>query len=258
MFGWWRKRRRKRILEQPFPAAWEDLLRRKVPFYRLLEPDQAARLRELVQLFVAEKPFFGAAGLAVTDEMRVVIAAAAVRLVLHLDLSLFDDLREIVVYPYDALRRPDGRHGGAFLGEAHSFGTVVLSWPAVEAGLADPCDGHDTATHEFAHVLDRAGGGFSGTPPLRAREHYRAWAEVMARRFARLRGGGWPERHVLRAYGAKNEAEFFAVATEAFFERPAQLRQATPDLYEELRRFFGFDPRQDPSCGSTERPPPAP
>lgn len=254
MFDWWRRRRRRRVLERPFPAAWEAVLRDKVPFYGALRDEQAVRLRELVQLFVAEKPFFGAAGLDVTDEMKVVIAAAAVRLVLHLDLSLYDDLREIVVYPYEVLRHPDRRKGGAFLGEAHSFGTVVLSWPAVEAGLADPCDGHDTATHEFAHVLDRAGGGFSGTPPLRAREHYRAWAEVMSRRFARLRGGGWPERHVLRSYGAKNEAEFFAVAVEAFFERPGRMKLATPDLYEELRRFFGFEPLEDPSCGAGERP----
>lgn len=254
MFGWWRERRRRRILARPFPAAWEEILRRKVPFYRTLRPEQAERLRGLIQIFVAEKPFFGAAGLEITDEIRVVVAAAAVRLVLHLDLSLYDDLREVVVYPYDALRHPKRRDDGPFLGEAHSFGTVVLSWPAVEAGLADPCDGHDTATHEFAHVLDRAGGGFTGTPPLRAREHYRAWAEVMARRFMRLRSGGRPERNVLRMYGAKNEAEFFAVATEAFFERPARMRRETPDLYEELRRFFGFEPQQDPSCDRTTPP----
>ena len=101
----------------------------------------------------------------------------------------------------------------------------------------------------FAHVLDHAGGSFSGTPPLRMKEHYRVWSEVMSRRFLRLRGGDWPERHVLRAYGAKNEAEFFAVATEAFFERPEPMRRETPDLYEELRRFYGFDPMEDPSCG---------
>lgn len=252
MFGWWRRRRRRRILAQPFPTAWEEILRRKVRFYGMLRPDRAERLRKLIQIFVAEKPFFGAAGLEITDEIRVVVAAAAARLVLHLDLSLYDDLREVVVYPYEALRHPKRRDDGPFLGEAHSFGTVVLSWPAVEAGLANPCDGHDTATHEFAHVLDHADGGFDGTPPLRAREHYRAWAEVMARRFTRLRGGGRAERRVLRMYGAKNEAEFFAVATEAFFERPERMRRETPDLYEELRRFFGFAPQEDPTCDQTD------
>lgn len=219
-----------------------------MPFYRRLRPDDAARLRDGIRIFVAEKRFHGAGGLEVTDAIRVVIAAAAVRLVLHLDIDLLAPLREIVVYPFEALRDPK-RRGAAILGEAHHFGTVVLSWPAVREGLADPCDGHDTATHEFAHVLDRAGGGFTGTPPLRAREHYRAWAEVMHRRFLRLRRGHPEERWVLRDYGATNEAEFFAVATEAFFERPVRMRELTPDLYDELRRFYGFDPAQDPSCG---------
>jgi hypothetical protein len=247
MFGWWKRRRRARILAGPFPAGWEEILRRRVPFHLRLRPGEDAKFRDMLRIFAAEKRFFGAAGLEVTDEMRVVIAAAAVRLVLHLDLSLYDGLREIVVYPYEELRHPK-REGGAFLGEAHAFGTVVLSWPAVVEGLADPCDGHDTATHEFAHVLDKADGSFSGTPPLRAKEHYRAWWEVMTRHFDRLRGAHWPERHVLRMYGATNEAEFFAVATEAFFERPVRMRERTPDLYDELRRFYGFDPAEDPSC----------
>ena len=120
-------------------------------------------------------------------------------------------------------------------------------WAFLLEGLRRPCDGHDTALHEFAHVLDRASGRFDGTPNLRASEHYRPWAQVMSRHFLKLKRGGWHQHEVLRGYGAKNEAEFFAVATESFFEKPLQMRDLTPDLYDELKRFYGFDPATDPS-----------
>ena len=125
---------------------------------------------------------------------------------------------------------------------------MVLSWEDVLAGLADPCDGHDTAVHEFAHVLDRADGAFDGAPVLRARGDYQPWATAMSKRFAGLRRRGRAERAVLRRYGATDEAEFFAVATESFFERPTVMRQQTPDLYEVLARFYGFDPAADDFC----------
>jgi Mlc titration factor MtfA (ptsG expression regulator) len=96
--------------------------------------------------------------------------------------------------------------------------------------------------HEFAHVLDRADGAFDGTPELRALAHYRPWAEVMNEHFVKLRERRSAQRKALRSYGAENEAEFFAVATEAFFERPDRLREHLPDLYRELCRFYGCDP----------------
>jgi Mlc titration factor MtfA (ptsG expression regulator) len=123
---------------------------------------------------------------------------------------------------------------------------VVLSWPAVLEGLRRPCDGHDTALHEFAHVLDRASGAFDGTPVLDNRRDYQSWARVFSTSFQALRSGQWRERMVLRDYGAENEAEFFAVAVEAFFERPALMRRLLPELYAELRKYFRFDPAQDP------------
>ena len=136
----------------------------------------------------------------------------------------------------------DDNEDGVILGEAHTWGTVVLSWDSVTQGLADPRDGHDTATHEFAHVLDIADGRFDGTPVLSGHGRYAPWARVMTRHFERLRKGRRPEGRVLRDYGATNEAEFFAVATEAFFEKPEQMKAKTPELYEELRQFYGWDP----------------
>jgi Mlc titration factor MtfA (ptsG expression regulator) len=116
-------------------------------------------------------------------------------------------------------------------------------------GLRNPRDGHDTATHEFAHVLDRGDGRFDGTPELRASADYAPWAEVMSHHFLELRERSPRQRRVLRDYGATNEAEFFAVATETFFEKGRQLRERAPDLYEELRRFYRCDPANRPDQG---------
>ena len=239
MFGLLRCWRRRRWASRPFPDDWHAHLERHVPFQRRLEGERRERFLHFVKCFVWEKHFIGAGGFEIDDEVRVVIAAAAVRLVLHLGLSRLDRLTEIVVYP-GAFRRPDS--DDVILGEAHTWGTVVLSWEDVLHGLRNPHDGLDTAIHEFAHVLDRAGGAFDGTPELRAREDYRPWALVMSRHFLRLRGRK-RRRRILRRYGAQNEAEFFAVATEAFFEKPIQMQKHLPDLYAELQRFYGTDPR---------------
>jgi len=239
MFGWYRSWRRKRWAKRPFPGEWLPYLEDKVPFFKHLEGERRERFLELLKVFVWEKQFIGAGGLEISDEIKVVIGASAVRLVLHLDLDYYDRLTEIIVYPY-VYHHPDS--DGAILGEAHAWGTVVLSWPAVLKGLANPRDGHDTAAHEFAHVLDREDGAFDGTPDLRARADYAPWAEVMSEHYLALRDDHRKERSVLRPYGGINEAEFFAVATEVYFERPALLKERLPDMYEALERFYGGDP----------------
>jgi MtfA peptidase len=234
--GAWRRRRRRTLRARPVPPAWSEILARNAPFVARLDAAARARLLGDIQVLVAEKHFIGAGGLAITEEIQVTIAASAARLVLHLDVALYDDLTEIVVYP-GAYRHPE--RDGAVLGEAHHWGVVVLSWQAVLHGLRHPADGHDTTLHEFAHVLDRVDGTFDGAPTLRAHEHYRPWAAAMTRHYEKLRRGDRRTRAVLRDYGAINEAEFFAVATEVYFERPDQLRARAPDLYAELRRFYG-------------------
>lgn len=237
MFGLFRRWRRARLARRPFPAAWRVHLQQRVPFYQRLDEPQRERLETLTKVFVWEKYFIGAGGQEITDEIRVVIGACAARLVLHLDLSYYDNLTEILVYP-SAYHHP-GETDGVVLGEAHTWGTVVLSWDSVLAGLANPRDGHDTATHEFAHVLDIADGSFDGTPELRQGDDYRPWATVMSGHYQGLQRGRRKERKVLRDYGATNEAEFFAVATESFFEKPTQMQKQTPDLYAEMQRFYG-------------------
>lgn len=245
MFGLWRQLRRKRLARRPLPACWAAMIEAHIPSFGRLDAELRRRFLEYVRIFVSEKTFIAAGGLEITEEMKVVIAASAVRLVLHhrRGISALDRLSEIVVYP-SHYRHPHEEDVITF-GEAHDWGIVVLSWEAVKHGLTNPDDGHDTAAHELAHVLDRADGTFNGTPELRARADYRSWAQVMSRHFLDLRNGKNPAGEVLRRYGAQNEAEFFAVATEAFFERPERMRDKTPDLYAELMRYYGCDPAAD-------------
>jgi hypothetical protein len=239
MFDFLRPLQRHFLRRRPFPPEWLGYLERRVPFFPKLEPALRQTFLDKLKLFIWQKEFIGAGGFTMTDEVRVVVAATAVRLVLHLDIAYYDRLREVIVYP-EAFRIPE--RTGVILGEAKHWGTVILSWEAVLAGLRNPSDGRETAAHEFAHVLDRADGAFDGTPRLREYSHYRAWASVMGEHYERLHQGKRRERQVLDEYGTLNEAEFFAVATESFFEKPRQMREKTPELYEELRRFYGEDP----------------
>ncbi|NNL85092.1 MAG: zinc-dependent peptidase [Myxococcales bacterium] len=240
--GWIRNLRRQRIRRDPFPQKWRAILEARAPFVQVIPERQRAKFEADLRIFEREKVFVGASGFEITEEVRVVISACAVRLVVFLDIGCFDRLTEIVVYSA-AYRHPE--RDGAVLGEVSSWNTVVLSWADVLAGLSDPRDGHDTATHEFAHVLDRASGAFNGTPFLRAREDYAPWGRILSEHFLRLRADDRNARSVLGDYAATNEAEFFAVATEVFFERPTLMARRAPDLYEELRRFYGFDPAAD-------------
>lgn len=229
---------RRRVRSRAFPERWRPILEARAPFIRQLPVDLVPKFEADLMVFESEKSFIGAGGFEVDEEARVVISAAAVRLVLHLDIDYFDRMREIVVYPA-AYKHPE--RDGVVLGEVSHWHTVVLSWQDVLAGLGNPRDGHDTATHEFAHVLDRETGAFNGTPTLRAREDYAPWGRVLSEHYLRLRARDPEARKLLRDYAATNEAEFFAVATEVFFERPKLMADKAPDLYQELRRFYGFD-----------------
>ena len=242
MFGLIRKFRRRRLAKQPFPPEWLPYLTRHVPFYSRLPDELRQDFLDRLKIFALEKRFTGVQGMEVTDEVRVVVSAAAVRLVLHLDLDYYNHLREIIIYPFEY--NHEGIDG-AVLGEANTWGTVILAWPSVLAGLRDARDGHDTATHEFVHSLDIGDGSFDGMPALKALEDYRPWVEVLSGHFEKLQNRNRAQRKVLRNYGALNPAEFFAVATESFFEKSTQMKKHTPDLYEELKRFYGFDPASD-------------
>jgi Mlc titration factor MtfA (ptsG expression regulator) len=129
------------------------------------------------------------------------------------------------------------------LGQAFQQGPVIIIWDAALRGGRHPESGHNVIYHEFAHKLDMLDGAADGTPPLRDRAEYRDWVQTCSREYLRLKGDTEEGRtSFLDAYGATNEAEFFAVATEHFFERPRQMLADAPDLYRVLQEYYRQDP----------------
>ncbi|MEO6808227.1 MAG: M90 family metallopeptidase [Isosphaeraceae bacterium] len=253
MFGYFKRRRRERLRSAPFPPDWELILQKNVPLDARLNDADRRELRGHVQVFLAEKHFEGCGGLELTDEVRVTIAAQACLLLLHRDTDYYPRLITILVYPQAYLARSVEPIGGgmvlegesARLGEAWRDGVVVLSWDDVQAGASDLQDGHNVVLHEFAHQLDQEDGAADGAPILNQRSHYVSWARVLSSEFEQLRQDATRgRRSVLDEYGATNPAEFFAVATECFFEKSAQLKRKHPDLYEELKEYYQQDPVQ--------------
>lgn len=245
-----RQKRRERIRSQPFPDEWRQYIDRNVPYAVRLSRTDREELERQINVFVAEKQFEGCGGLEINDEVRVTIAAQACLLTLRLDADYYPKLRTILVYPSTFVpKRPSLRpawsqdRATATLGESWAWGIVILSWDSVLAGAANVHDGHNVVLHEFAHQLDQEDGYADGVPYLPRTLSYVTWAHVLRDHFAdHVRATNRGKPHVLDAYGATNPAEFFAVATETFFEKPRQLFDSSPALYEELRRYYGQDP----------------
>ncbi|MDX1733711.1 MAG: zinc-dependent peptidase [Halioglobus sp.] len=248
---YYRRWRRQRILDAPFPDAWRRHLVRRLPVYQRLSASEQSHLQQMIQLFLQEKAFYGCAGLEITDEIRVCIAAQACLLSLGRQGPLYPKLTAILVYPggFFVEREAVLEDGtvaddhGHMLGESWDNGRVILSWDDVARGAEDFGDGHNVVLHEFAHQLDAASGATNGAPPL-WRNSYQAWATVFSDNFEDLRRRAHSGRDtVIDTYGATNEAEFFAVATETFFERPQELHKVRPELFDELQRYYRVDPR---------------
>lgn len=252
MFGLFKRLRRNALLKEPLPPAWHHALAEALPFLDAISPEERQGLESHLKILMKQKHWVGAGGFELDDDIRLTLAIQGARMARALPLDAFERLSEFVVYGED-FTRPDDAFGGPIHGEAHPFGTVVLSWPACQQGLAYPCSGFNPILHELAHVLDVSSGYFDGTPLLHSGEDYEPWARVFQHYFDALRQH--PEQAFLDLYGAEDEAEFFAVATEAFFELPDVLLDEAPDLYEELARFYRLDPHIIPcGCESHELP----
>ncbi len=250
---------------QAFPASWRRVLEADVPFFRRLPRDQRDALLASIQRFIAEKEFWGSEGLTITDEMKVVIAAYACLLVLRIpQFGLYPRTREVIVYPHkfgetiEAIG-PEGRRYRIDLkriGEAWRRGPVLLAWDSV-ARLTRPRHArHNVIIHEFAHALDFLDGLADGTPPLDSGAGLADWVRIFTQEYETLiasaRAGG---RTLLDPYGTANPAEFFAVATECFFEQPRQLRKHHPGLYRQLQAFYDQDPAGWPDATSPSSSP---
>ncbi len=246
-----RWRRRPTLSADPIPDHWREIVSRRVPVAGRLTDAERVKLLRLVQVFLREKIIEGCDGLDVTEEMKVIIAAQACVLLLHLDAGCYPGLRTVLVYPGTYRpRRPswfkyDLGSTEALVGESWRHGVVILSWDSVASQAADGVDGRNVTLHEFAHQLDQQDGAADGMPVLRTPTTLRNWAAVIGRHYDDLVADAEQGRFtVLDYYGATNKAEFFAVATETFFERPLQLRERQPELYELLREFYGQDPAE--------------
>ncbi len=249
-----------RWLRRPTPQfdpAWESVLEREFDHWSLLDDAELERMRMLVARFVRENNWEAAQGMELTDDVKVVIAAQASMLLLGLDIDEFFDVTSVIVHRSTV--RLSGTHRGAagtvtsgtqhLAGQAHPKGPVLLSWSAVQRGARRPEHGSNVVYHEFAHRLDMLDGITDGTPPLGDPVAVARWVEVCTAAFERVQAGD----SVLRGYAATNPAEFFAVSTELFFNRPCDLRDHEPALYAELQAFYGQDPALRMPC-DTSRP----
>jgi len=253
LFPWSKKQARRVLLDQPFPVAWQQYLSANVACYRLLSAESQEKLRDITRILIAEKHWEGCGGLTLTDEMKVAIAAQAALLVLGFDGDYYPNVESILVYPRGFLvthRRPEqGRVIREDLmplsGEAALQGPVIISWEDARQGGLNAGDGRNVVLHEFAHKLDMRDGAADGAPYLRDASHVDAWANVMSAEYAALvqqiQAG---EPTLIDGYGATNAAEFFAVVTECFFEKPRPLQAHHPELYAVLCDYY----RQDPAA----------
>jgi Mlc titration factor MtfA (ptsG expression regulator) len=238
-------------MDTPLPDEWAAILQQRVPYASFLPPDQQDRLRGLLQVFLDEKEFEGCGGLQITDEIRVTVAGYACILLLGGQSDMYPKLRAILVYPraYVAphlTRRPDGTVSEGLQGrsgESWSFGNVVLSWKDILRDSENLNEGRNVVFHEFAHQLDFESGSAQGAPILPRGASYSDWARVLGGVYESLVDSLEQDKPtVLDKYGASNPAEFFAVATEAFFLKPAELQAKHPELYSQLKLYYRLNP----------------
>ncbi|MEX0742468.1 MAG: M90 family metallopeptidase, partial [Phycisphaeraceae bacterium] len=240
IWKWWKNFKRRRILAEPFPEDLEHVLREHLPVYRTLSGEERAKIQNDSRILMAEKHWEGCGGLNLTDRMKVLIAAQAVLLILSLQHDYYRRVGSILVYP-DTFIAPSKAEGPGGMvsesdvpahGQAVSSGTVILAWTPIIEGAADPHDGRNVVFHEFAHKLDMLDGFVDGTPPLANQRQYDAWTRIMTEHYEQLREDlKAGRRTLLDPYAATNPAEFFAVATECFFEIGSTLKRRHPDLY---------------------------
>lgn len=250
---WIPRFRLKRAIQSRFPDHFVAILDENMPIYSRIPIELQQQLQRLIKQFLYQKNFYGCGGLEITDEIRVTIAAEACLLLLNRSSRVYPELRSILVYPSAFVApRTELAPGGVvthreqgLLGESWGDGRVILAWDHVQRGARNFTDGHNVVLHEFAHQLDSESGSTNGAPFLGSLSSYRSWAAVLSREFAALQSDTLHHNEtLLDQYGATNPAEFFAVATETFFEKPVQMAEQHPELFEELKKYYRIDPQE--------------
>lgn len=250
LFKTWR---RNRLRSQPPPAEWVEIVARSVPYYRLLPEQDRKELLGHTQVLLREKHFEGCGGLELTNEMRLIIAAQASILVLHRKTDYFPKVQSIVVYPYAYVaKRVETDEDGLVHeedevreGESWERGTVVLAWDEIARHSRGAGRGRNIVLHEFAHQLDQELGGAAGVPLPADRSQHAEWVRVLGEEYETLqRAVERGRKTFLDPYAATDPAEFFAVVTETFFERPVDFRRRHSQLYDQLKAFYRQDPAE--------------
>jgi Mlc titration factor MtfA (ptsG expression regulator) len=235
-----RQRRRKKVLKQAFPEKWKKYLNKKVRFYQKLDPEQKRQFEKDVQVFLSETKITGIKT-SVEEELKLLIAASAVIPIFGFKNWDYRRLKEVLVYPRafkrDFLNSEEGGNVLGMAGDGILSQVVILSKPAIIQGFAGQADGHNTALHEFVHLIDGADGEFDGIPGLMEQKYVLPWLDLLHREMKNIQR----RKSKLRPYGATNKQEFFAVASEYFFERPQDLKQHHPQLYQMMSQIFRQD-----------------
>jgi Mlc titration factor MtfA (ptsG expression regulator) len=246
------KWQRDRLMAKQFPKSWLSIIESNLSIYKSLTSEQQKELLGYIQVFLKEKQFIGCLGLQITEEIKVTIAAIACLLLFGDRKTYFPNLRSVLVYPHAYIVNElimnsyvVEERRVARLGESWTRDQLVLSWEQIQQDVLNWKDGHNVILHEFAHQLDQEDGQAEGVPILPRVLDYEVWKQVMSAEYLqlcdRVENG---QKTVLDTYGATSPAEFFAVATETFFEKPKQLNQKHEVLYEILQRYYRLDPRQ--------------
>jgi Mlc titration factor MtfA (ptsG expression regulator) len=253
MFGFFKRRRRKKLLASPLPDEWQDIIGQNLAIFPLLSSGEQERLTQAAAIIAAERPFVGLAELKISEEIKVTISAQAALLLLGEEGYYFDRVGTIYVQPSYHKTRLERSLGGAVLvedgvfveGQALEQGEVRLAWNEVLYGCRDPADGENVVLHEFAHHLDELDGYFDGVPPLSRDADRRRWVEVFDQVLEQLRAEQANGHETfLHDAAAENRAELFAYATECFFEQPLELEEEHPELFDCLKLFYKTDTRR--------------
>ncbi len=244
-FGTRKVRRRRRILAEPFPPEWDVVLQGDVIFYRALPEQEKARFRREIQIFIGEKQITGINAV-VDDATLVLTAASAVIPIFGFPEWEWDQISEVLIYPSrftdEFAQGKGGDHNVlGMVGTGSMNRLMILSKPDLLAGFRNPGDKRNVGIHEFAHLVDKSDGVVDGLPSVGLdRAALGPWVELVRRKLREIEAGDSD----IRRYALTNEAEFFAVVTEYFFERPGIMQRKHPELYEALQQVFQQNLRQ--------------
>ncbi|MCC9642502.1 zinc-dependent peptidase [Rhodopirellula sp. JC740] len=236
-------KQRLQVIATPFPEVWESALQQYVEYYRMLAEDRRIDFQNRMKVFLDEVTLTGIRT-DVDETTRALVGASAVIPIMGLDDFEYSGLGEVLIYPgsfgedYQTEGEGDKNTLG-MIGVAHLSGVMILSKPSLLAGFSNSGDKRNVGIHEFAHLVDKADGDVDGIPVSATAEVTEPWVKWVGEE---LRSEG--TRSGIDDYAYTNEAEYFAVLSEYFFEKPAQLQTKDPQLYNMLRKMYHQDPKR--------------